>query len=167
MKNLLATMAMAMSLALPAAGHGQSGGGTSGSNGETAAPSSTIQASRGTATFLRGAADEDVLASTLIGTPVYASPSLIDESRTYPADARSDWENIGEITDVVLHWDGSVKAILLGVGGFLGIGEKAVAVEMSGLYRVREAIDSTDWSLVVNADRQSLESAPDYLEEER
>ena len=42
-------------------------------------------------------------------------------------------ENIGEINDVLISQNGSVNAVLIGVGGFLGIGEKDVAVNMSAL----------------------------------
>jgi sporulation protein YlmC with PRC-barrel domain len=42
-------------------------------------------------------------------------------------------ENIGEINDVLISRSGQVAAVLIGVGGFLGIGEKDVAVPMSML----------------------------------
>ena len=42
-------------------------------------------------------------------------------------------ESIGEITDVLVSEDGKVMAVLVGVGGFLGIGEKDVAVSMTAL----------------------------------
>jgi len=42
-------------------------------------------------------------------------------------------ENIGEINDVLLNRSGQVAAVIIGVGGFLGIGEKDVAVPMSML----------------------------------
>ncbi|MCY1665113.1 PRC-barrel domain-containing protein [Rhizobium sp. SL86] len=45
----------------------------------------------------------------------------------------SEGENIGEINDVLVSQDGSVNAVIIGVGGFLGIGEKDVAVQMSAL----------------------------------
>ena len=45
----------------------------------------------------------------------------------------SDGESIGEINDVLVSQDGSVNAVIIGVGGFLGIGEKNVAVDMSAL----------------------------------
>ncbi|MCO5732769.1 PRC-barrel domain-containing protein [Rhizobium sp. SSA_523] len=45
----------------------------------------------------------------------------------------ADGENIGEINDVLVSQDGSVNAVIIGVGGFLGIGEKDVAVQMSAL----------------------------------
>jgi len=42
-------------------------------------------------------------------------------------------ESIGSITDVLVSEEGDVMAVLVGVGGFLGIGEKDVAVSMSAL----------------------------------
>ena len=42
-------------------------------------------------------------------------------------------ENIGEINDVLINRNGQVVAVIIGVGGFLGIGEKDVAVPMSML----------------------------------
>lgn len=45
----------------------------------------------------------------------------------------SDNESIGEINDVLVSQDGSINAVIIGVGGFLGIGEKDVAVNMSAL----------------------------------
>ncbi|PKR90258.1 hypothetical protein CXZ10_02390 [Pleomorphomonas diazotrophica] len=45
----------------------------------------------------------------------------------------SDGASIGEINDVLVSQDGSINAVIIGVGGFLGIGEKDVAVNMSAL----------------------------------
>jgi sporulation protein YlmC with PRC-barrel domain len=42
-------------------------------------------------------------------------------------------ESIGEINDVLVSQDGGINAVIIGVGGFLGIGEKNVAVDMSAL----------------------------------
>lgn len=42
-------------------------------------------------------------------------------------------ESIGDISDVLVNEKGEVIAVLVGVGGFLGIGEKNVAVSMSAL----------------------------------
>jgi sporulation protein YlmC with PRC-barrel domain len=40
----------------------------------------------------------------------------------------ADNERIGEIDDVIVSRDGQIEAIVVGVGGFLGIGEKNVAI---------------------------------------
>lgn len=58
---------------------------------------------------------EDHLASRIIGMPVYSS-------------AQPDAEQIGDINDLVVDNQGRVTAAVIGVGGFLGIGEKQVAV---------------------------------------
>jgi hypothetical protein len=42
-------------------------------------------------------------------------------------------ENIGTISDIILNADGSVEAVVIGVGGFLGIGRKDVAVNFDAL----------------------------------
>ena len=93
---------------------------------------------------------------------IYAVESDVDDTKTYPADSRKDWSDVGEVNDVVLDWDGSIKAVVLGVGGFLGVGEKDVAIEMSSLRRVRESSDSNDWFLVVNSSKDLLSNAPAY-----
>ena len=42
-------------------------------------------------------------------------------------------ESVGEINDVLLGKDGKVAAVIIGVGGFLGMGEREVAISYSGL----------------------------------
>jgi hypothetical protein len=116
----------------------------------------------GPASYLDAAGPNDVLASDLIGMRVYAVESDVDDTKAYPADSRKDWNDVGEVNDVVLDWDGSVKAVVLGVGGFLGMGEKDVAIEISSLRKVRETNDSNDWFLVVNSSKDLLTNAPAY-----
>jgi sporulation protein YlmC with PRC-barrel domain len=72
----------------------------------------TIQASR----HMR---DDQIRASKLIGAAVYD-----------PAD-----QKIGTIDELVLNADGKVADVVIGVGGFLGAGEKRVAVPMADLKR--------------------------------
>ena len=116
----------------------------------------------GPASYLDAAGPNDVLASSLIGMRIYAVEADVDATQAYPADARKDWADVGEVNDVVLDWNGSVKAVVLGVGGFLGVGEKDVAIEMSSLRKVRESNDASDWFLVVNTSKDMLTNAPAY-----
>ena len=44
-----------------------------------------------------------------------------------------DAENIGDVNDIVVSADGKIEAVVVGVGGFLGIGEKDVAVDYTQL----------------------------------
>jgi hypothetical protein len=137
---------------------------TASTTGSTTENNTTVATKRkmGPATYINEVGANDVLASTLIGMRIYAVESDIDDTQTYPAEARQNWNDIGEVNDVVLDWDGSVKAVVLGVGGFLGLGEKNVAIDMSSLSKVRESADSNDWFLVVNSSKQALTDAPPY-----
>ncbi len=104
----------------------------------------------------------DLDASKLIGQTVYASKTDINADQKVAADAQKDWDNIGDINELVLGRDGSVKAVVLGVGGFLGMGEKNVAVSMKDLTFVRTGDGSDDYSLVINTTKEALNSAPAY-----
>ncbi len=122
----------------------------------------TTAAKTGPATYLDAAGPNDILASSLIGMRVYAVQADVDATKAYPAEARTEWGDVGEVNDVVLDWNGGVKAVILGVGGFLGVGEKNVAIEMASLRKVRESNDSNDWFLVVNTSKELLTNAPAY-----
>ena len=66
---------------------------------------------------------------------------------------------IGDIKDVLLDKSGQVAAVILGVGGFLGIGEKDVAVPFS-VIRVTEK-DGKRY-LVMDTTKDALKSAKGY-----
>jgi hypothetical protein len=52
---------------------------------------------------------------------------------------------------------------LVDIGGFLGMGERQVAVDMAALRFVSDdATDVDDWFLVMQADRATLEGAPEW-----
>jgi hypothetical protein len=48
-------------------------------------------------------------------------------------------EKIGDINEILLDKDGKVKAVVIGVGGFLGMGEHDVAVSMDKLKFMEES----------------------------
>ena len=101
----------------------------------------------------------DIYASEFIGMRVYAAEKDFDSFNAdtmLEADAEQNWDDIGEINDVILSRDGQVKAVIIGVGGFIGIGEKDVAVEMSSIKMVSEKDDPDDFFLVVNTNKQGL-----------
>jgi hypothetical protein len=68
-------------------------------------------------------------------------------------------EKIGSINDLIVRADGTIAAALVGVGGFLGIGEKEVAVPFSSIEVVRR---DNDWRFVVDATKEALKEAPSY-----
>jgi sporulation protein YlmC with PRC-barrel domain len=66
---------------------------------------------------------------------------------------------IGEIADVLLGKDGKVNALIISVGGFLGIGEKDVAVPFTS---VHVAEKDGKWYLTMNATKDTLKEAHGY-----
>lgn len=115
--------------------------------------------------FNESATMSDVLASDLIGMRIYSVEENYDrfnEDYQAQADEEKDWDDIGEVNDVILGFDGSVKAVILGVGGFLGIGEKDIALPMEQLKVVREQDDADSYFLVVNANKDVLTNAAAY-----
>lgn len=68
-------------------------------------------------------------------------------------------ENIGDVNDVLIDPSGKVTAVVLGVGGFLGIGERLVAVNFSD---VKMTEDGNTIAITVNATKDSLSAAPQW-----
>jgi sporulation protein YlmC with PRC-barrel domain len=86
------------------------------------------------------------LASNIIGERVYNSVA-------------DDAENIGNVNDVVIGTDGNVEYIVVGVGGFLGLGQHDVAIAYEEL---EWAERDGQWWLVVNTTREALEAQPEF-----
>ncbi len=115
------------------------------------------------ATFRTEADQMEIVASDFIGKRVYASEAAVEGDAF---DGLQDgWEDIGEINDVIFSRGGSVDAVLVDIGGFLGIGERKVAVDMDALRFASDsstADDEADYFLVMNAGRAAFEEAPEY-----
>jgi sporulation protein YlmC with PRC-barrel domain len=67
---------------------------------------------------------------------------------------------IGEIMDVLIDRDGKATALIVGVGGFLGMGEKDVAVPFDAV-RVTTK-DNNKWYLVMNSTKDALKGAKGF-----
>ena len=89
--------------------------------------------------------DDTVLSRDVVGQTVYAR----DESK------------IGSISELILTKDGkAVEGFVIGVGGFLGIGERNVALKMDQLKIAAQA----DGSVKLSSDitKESLSNAPAF-----
>ncbi len=105
-----------------------------------------------------------ITASDFIGMRVYAAEAAMDAEEY--AGVQEGWNDIGEINDVILTRDGKVDAVLVDIGGFLGMGERQVALGMENIRFVSDsatADELNDFFLVINADRTLLEGAPEYM----
>ena len=89
--------------------------------------------------------DNEVLASTYIGQSVY----------------NSNDKSIGDISDLVFDKTGGIKAAVIGVGGFLGIGQKDVAVQFDRI-KIQRKPNSADVKLVTDLSADQLKKAPAY-----
>jgi sporulation protein YlmC with PRC-barrel domain len=88
--------------------------------------------------------DNTILAKDLIGQTVYAP----------------DKTKIGSISDLILSKDGkTVQGFVIGVGGFLGIGEKSVAMKID---RLQIGQDKDGMQLTMDAKKEELSSAPAF-----
>lgn len=89
--------------------------------------------------------ENSVLAKNLIGSRVYSATD----------------ETIGDINDLIINLDGTIEGVVIGVGGFLGIGEKNVAVEMAAL-TVKTDPETGAVHLFLTATREDLNAAPAF-----
>lgn len=64
---------------------------------------------------------------------------------------------IGDIKDVLVDSEGKVNALIVSVGGFLGAGEKDVAVKFDA---VKKTEKDNKVRLTMNANKDELKSAP-------
>ncbi len=81
-------------------------------------------------------------------------------SDVYQANVYDPSQNkIGEIDDLVINKDGTVSQAVIGVGGFLGVGQKDVAVPFTDL---KVASNSDKSWLVLDRTKDQLKSAPAY-----
>jgi hypothetical protein len=85
------------------------------------------------------------LASALIGSWVRSSGN----------------ETIGDVNDVIINPNGAVEGVVIGVGGFMGMGEKPVAVALNRLtISPTENLDSAN--VMLNVSLAELEAAPEF-----
>ena len=115
------------------------------------------------AMFHTDAEPQALAASDFIGMRVYASEVAVSAEGT--SDSRDGREDIGEIHDVILSRDGVIESVLVDVGGFLGIGERQVALDMGSIRFVSDVStedDPDDFFLVINAAASQIEQAPEF-----
>ncbi|ARO28888.1 MULTISPECIES: PRC-barrel domain-containing protein [unclassified Rhizobium] len=96
-------------------------------------------------TYLTEQAPDQISANTYIGQSVY--------------NANND--SIGSINDLIMKKDGGIVAAIVGVGGFLGIGEKDVAVPIEKITIAQNTQDGS-LKLTTTETAESLKAAPEF-----
>ncbi|CAM5386978.1 PRC-barrel domain OS=Afipia felis OX=1035 GN=NCTC12722_02166 PE=4 SV=1 [Afipia felis] len=70
-------------------------------------------------------------------------------------------ESIGEIADIAITKNNEVQALILSVGGFLGMGERYVAVAPSSV-QVSYDASTKKWKAMMNTTKEALKAAPEF-----
>ena len=144
----------------PAATTDQSATGTTATTDQSATTTTTDQSATGTTATTDQTASTDttaagqqeqalaapsgLLASNLIGTTVYSQ----------------DDQSIGDINDIILSQEGQATQVIVGVGGFLGMGEKDVVLDMSKLQIA--ATDDGNVKVVTQTSQEELKNLPAF-----
>ncbi len=144
MKYLAAT-ALALFIATPALAQQAPGTDTAApsvNQPATPAPSSTMSQAK-TNKFMTTEASNEWLVGNLWNKTVY--------------DASG--KSIGDLKDVLIGPDGKIQALVVGVGGFLGLGEKNVAVDYNYIEKNGSIAPNR---ITLNMTEQDLRSAPAF-----
>ncbi|MDQ0302372.1 PRC-barrel domain-containing protein [Ancylobacter polymorphus] len=116
--------------------------GTAGST-DSAAPAASATATPATPKFVSAQSAGQWLGSDLMGTEVVTAND----------------EKLGSISDVIVEREGEIIAVVIDVGGFLGIGAKPVAVSFDSL----TATPTDDGEkVVVSMTKEELNAAPEF-----
>ncbi|OWV85012.1 PRC-barrel domain-containing protein [Rhizobium sp. R693] len=109
------------------------------------APAATTNTAQTGGSYLTEQAADQISANTYIGQSVYNGQN----------------ESIGNVNDLIMKKDGGLVAAIIGVGGFLGIGEKNVAVPMD---KITVAQNTQDGSvkLTTSETAETLKAAPEF-----
>lgn len=111
----------------------------------TMAPATPGTAATTTGDYLTEQSTAQISANDYIGSSIYTA-----------AD-----ESIGSVTNLILEENGGIVAAVVGVGGFLGIGAKDVAVPMSKITVTRDTANGTI-RLTTTETADSLKAAPEF-----
>jgi sporulation protein YlmC with PRC-barrel domain len=136
-RNLLAATAVATVVAAGASAQQAPSISGTGNNTHTTAPSQPA----------RPVQAEGYLASKFIGQNIYNG-------------TEKNAQSIGNVNDLVLDKTGMVKSVVIGVGGFLGIGEKDVAIAFPKVSWTED--NGGNRRLVINATKEQLQAMPAF-----
>jgi len=95
--------------------------------------------------FLTAQAADDLSANQMIGHDVQTP----------------NGDNVGDIANLILKQSGQVEAAIIGVGGFLGIGQKNVAVPFDKI-QVSQDAQSGKMKLTTSLTKDDLKAAPEF-----
>lgn len=105
-------------------------------------------------------------------TTIKEAPATVTLLKTLPENSHTisefyqepvydpDDNQVGDTNDLLIDESGKVTTVIIGVGGFLGVGEKNIAIPFDALELSQNKDGGTQ--LTLNASRGALEQAPSY-----
>ncbi|MBR0933436.1 PRC-barrel domain-containing protein [Bradyrhizobium jicamae] len=102
-----------------------------------------------------------LITSSYAATTMSAAPSESWTVTNYYKQAVYDpnESKIGDIDDVLINKSGQVTGLVIGVGGFLGAGEKDVIVPITAVKTTKK---NDKWWLTLDESKENLKSAPGF-----
>lgn len=99
------------------------------------------------------------------GTAMASDGMATQNTGAMPAMTQSEMDNmdnVGQVKEFILSADGSVVALVIGIGGFLGVGEQDVAVSMDQVSFAANPDDVEDMYIVLNTSGEMLKTSPKF-----
>lgn len=107
--------------------------------------------------------------AALVASMAAAAPDVVRESQEV-TELRADWligtsvltagpeaQTVGSVEDLIVDEEGRVTAVVISIGGFLGVGAKSVALKWDDL-----EVDYDGSELRVDASSDAIEEAPEF-----
>ncbi len=118
-----------------------------------------------------------IMSNSSAQTPPQPSPSTIEFVTAQPANqslarvflgatvTNPEGQTVGDINDLMFDKTGNISTVVIGVGGFLGLGEKIIAVPFTALTMG----SSTDGArtITLKASKDALKLAPTFTATEK
>lgn len=95
------------------------------------------------------------------GFQILDSSQLTAEDLTGTVVYGSNNEQVGELGDILLDESGKIQQVVLDIGGFLGIGERNVALDLSEV-SIQQAQNGSELRVYVPHTENELEQMPEY-----
>jgi hypothetical protein len=117
------------------------------------------QAASYTSDELMGMQGDLIRSRDITGGNVYTTNAANDEgwdSSVLYDEVGAEWNQIGEIEDLILTEDGQIRGIVAEVGGFLDIADKHVVISVEDLSLV--AVDDATYAYVTRFSEEDLEA---------
>jgi len=130
----------------PASAPGSNSAPIGGTNSGKASNAAQMSPNAAAINYVTQQSDQQLLGSKLIGASVTGN----------------DNASIGDVNDVLVGRSGTIEGVVIGVGGFLGMGEKNVAVPFQALQVATDGNAANTPKITLQVSKNDLKNAPEF-----